>query len=320
MKIHEAFDVRRWKDKDIGIEIEIEGRNLKHPIDKYWTTHNDGSLRGPAVEYVLKAPVHRINTKNRLKSLQIELDEFGSVLQPSDRCGVHIHVNCQDLTTRQVINFATIYLILEDLLVKMCGEERVGNLFCLRASDADRIISGLRICKQQDSMNYMQSNQFRYASINLAAISKFGSVEFRALPTPKNFLLIQRWINILLSIKDYSLNFQDTFNIIENISFEGPEGFINAVLGENALLIDRRNQNSLITEGIRRVQEISYARVDQAPEIQAENEPGNLNWVNINEVVDIHDVAVPDEPPDLGAAQRRERVRYQYIRNTQNGD
>ncbi len=260
MKIYEIYDVKRQKDKDIGIEIEIEGTRLKHPISRYWNGKSDGSLRGTSIEYILKSPVHRDKTKSRLASLKKELEEFHSILNPSDRCGVHIHVNCQDLAVKEVINFAIIYLILEDLLVEMCGENRIGNLFCLRASDAETIISTLRRCKQENSLDLIQHNRYRYASINLAALSKFGSVEFRAFQTPKNIMKIQGWINILLRIKDASLEFKDAHDIVESVSFGGPEVFVRNILGTYAKNLNLEGREYLITEGVRRVQEIAYVR------------------------------------------------------------
>lgn len=260
MKIIDMFAVTRQEGKDIGIEIEMEGENLKHPIRQYWKGIGDGSLRGASIEYVLKTPVRRELTLQRLKYLKKELEEHNSILQPSDRCGVHIHVNCQQLTVNQVINFAIVYLILEDLLVDMCGEQRVGNLFCLRASDADKIITALRICKQENDLNHIQSSRYRYASINLAAISKFGSVEFRAFQTPKDLLKIQKWIEILLKIKDFSLGFDEAYDIIEGVSFGGPSEFVRNVLGNDANLVNMVNRERLVTEGVRRVQEIAYAR------------------------------------------------------------
>ena len=260
MKIHEIYNCKRQKDKDIGIEIEIEGTNLKYPINRYWNGKPDGSLRGNSMEYILKSPVHRSKTKSRLFSLKTELEDYNSILNPSDRCGVHIHVNCQDLTVKEVINFAIVYLILENLLVEMCGENRIGNLFCLRASDAETIISTLRRCKQENSLDFIQHNRYRYASINLAALSKFGSVEFRAFQTPKNIMKIQGWIDILLRIKDASLEFKDAHDIIESVSFGGPEVFVRNILGAYAKNITLEGREHLITEGVRRVQEIAYVR------------------------------------------------------------
>ena len=279
MKIHEIYQCKRQKEKDIGIEIELEGTNLKYPIGRYWNGKPDGSLRGHSMEYILKSPVHRDKTKSRLFSLKTELEDFGSTLNPSDRCGVHIHVNCQDLIVKEVINFAIVYLILENLLVEMCGENRIGNLFCLRASDAETIISTLRRCKQENSLDFIQHNRYRYASINLAALSKFGSVEFRAFQTPKNIMKIQGWIDILLRIKDASLEFKDAHDIIESVSFGGPEVFVRNILGAYAKNITLEGREHLITEGVRRVQEIAYVREKKKKISTTPKEPNPFRYV-----------------------------------------
>ena len=259
-KIYQSFNVRRQEKKDIGIEIEIEGRNLKYPISRFWNAVQDGSLRGHSIEYVLKNPSTKKRVKKKLEFLKNELREYGSVLQPSDRCGVHVHVNCQDMTTRQVINFAVVYLILEDLLVAMCGSDREGNLFCLRASDADSIITGLRRSSQVEDLHNMQGNLYRYASMNLAALSKFGSVEFRAFQTPKDLMDINRWVETLLQIRDYSLSYNNTYDVIEGISMGGTYNFVNEILGKYAQYLPKKGQEEMIMEGLRRVQEIAYVK------------------------------------------------------------
>src|SRR5512139_1863112 len=52
---------------EIGLELEIEARNLIAPASipqvkgattgAVWTAHNDGSLRGEAIEYVVSQPI-----------------------------------------------------------------------------------------------------------------------------------------------------------------------------------------------------------------------------------------------------------------------
>ncbi|KKK75014.1 hypothetical protein LCGC14_2877970, partial [marine sediment metagenome] len=90
------------KQLQAGIEIELEGTNLKYPISRFWNGKSDGSLRGDSMEYILRSPVHRDKTKSRLLSLKTELEEYHSTLNPSDRCGVHIHIKCQDAIYYQV--------------------------------------------------------------------------------------------------------------------------------------------------------------------------------------------------------------------------
>ncbi|KKL55898.1 hypothetical protein LCGC14_2250810 [marine sediment metagenome] len=258
-KIYQIYDVPIKKGKEIGIEIEMEGKNLKTNISKYWRAAADGSLRGNSIEYVLKDPAKRGDTRKKLLLLKQELEDYDCIPELSDRCGVHIHINCQELTTTQVINFSIVYLILENLLLNFCGDERIGNHFCLSSSDAEAVISALRECKEQGKLHSLQSNRYRYASINFSAISKFGSLEFRAFQTPKNLIKIQQWIDILLAIKDYSLEFEQSYDILEHISFNGAQNFLTAVLKENAHLVAHPDMDNLILSGVRRVQEVAYA-------------------------------------------------------------
>src|SRR5690606_25615934 len=130
---------------DIGLEIEVEG-SLKaiadvHAQPKYWTSKQEGSLRG-GVEYVLYSPVP-------MKELPDALDEIGKVFEQcpkivrSIRCSTHMHVNVSDLTIQQIYNVIGYYYLIEDILVNTQGPVRKGNLFCLRMSDAEFLAEAL---------------------------------------------------------------------------------------------------------------------------------------------------------------------------------
>ncbi len=262
-KIREIWDVRHRPGKHIGIEIEMEGENLPAALPRWWSGVGDGSLRGAALEYVLRTPCEREKVLGRLEYLQKYLANTEANLQPSDRCGVHIHVNCQEMTSLQVINFAILYLIFEDILVKWCGEQREGNLFCLRASDADRIIQGLIRCRREDGLNFMQHDEYRYGAINLSAIAKYGSVEFRAMQTPKDFKSINTWAQMLLKVQDASLAYKEPYEIIESASMMGGREFLREVFHEYTKELKCLEMEVMILEGVRRVQEIAYTPVDK---------------------------------------------------------
>ena len=289
-KIKDLYNVRYRPDKDIGIEIEMEGQHLPIGIPKFWQAAHDGSLRGESIEYILRAPIHRSKTSSRLLYLKKYLKDNGAILAPSDRCGVHIHVNCQELTENQVLNFAILYLIFEAILVKWCGEDREGNLFCLRASDAEYIIQGLIQCRQNSSLRHMQNNRFRYASINMAAIKKFGSVEFRAMGTPKNLSSIQLWIEMLLKIKKASLGYREPHEIVEDLSLIGGIEYVKRVFGPLYKHLICPDLHQLCIEGVQRVQPIAYTLVE---------EPENPNLIFGDAQVRMAPRAdwVPDFPP-----------------------
>jgi hypothetical protein len=247
---------------EIGIEIEMEGRRLMPPNEgdasRYWRYTEDNSLRGQSLEYVLTSPVTRDEAPVALKSLSKLFRDNGCKLEPSDRCGVHIHVNCQELTFKQVINFACLYFVFEDMLVKWCGEDREGNLFCLRAKDAEYIVTFLTRVITTNSFRYMKEQDIRYASINFYALAKYGSLEFRAMRTPKDLALIDTWMNMLLAVKDASLAYSETYEIVEGVSANDAQQFTKMVFKDYAELLECDEQDDMIMEGVRRIQDLAY--------------------------------------------------------------
>ena len=91
--VKQEYTVRDVGEREVGIEIEMEGRNLQpqFPQGCKWTIVGEGSLRGEAVEYVLKSPEMRKNVKTRLTELQELLHD--STLRPTERASVHIHIS-----------------------------------------------------------------------------------------------------------------------------------------------------------------------------------------------------------------------------------
>ena len=92
------------KEKQIGIEIEMEGRHLNLPPSSIplWEKENDGSLRGESIEYKLKQPLPLSKIDHAFKQLTKSAKDNEAKFNPSLRCGIHVHINCQDLTENQV--------------------------------------------------------------------------------------------------------------------------------------------------------------------------------------------------------------------------
>jgi hypothetical protein len=256
--IRDLYGNNAHKGRDVGIEIELEGSNLS-VAHKYWVAHTDSSLRPnpEAIEYVLIQPVAHKEVAKYLSDLQEALEGNEAKLDPSDRCGVHVHVNCQQLTVSQVLCFICTYLVLEEALVKWCGEDREGNLFTLRAKDAEALVAMLITAATNQNFNNFNS-EYRYSSINIASLIKFGSLEFRSLRTPKDFSTINTWVNLLMRIKQYAVGFSHPREIIESVSSGGFLKFPYVVLGDMAELIQCKGIGVTVAEGARRVQEISY--------------------------------------------------------------
>jgi hypothetical protein len=217
--VKDYFTLRETKG-EVGIEIEMEGTALGFGPEAapVWSLKGDGSLRGESVEYVLRSPVPRSMVAKSLELLQSSLKK--ARLSPSDRCGVHVHVNVQQLTISQLVSFITLYTIFEEVLVKFCGPLREGNYFCLRAKDAEYIIDKFAEYIEQGDISGVGRDSFRYAALNLSSIPKFGSLEFRSMRTEKDFRIINTWVEMLLRIKDFAIRFKHPSEIISAVSLE----------------------------------------------------------------------------------------------------
>jgi hypothetical protein len=254
-KVIDLCTPRRAKEGEIGIEIEAEGQGFPGG-GTYWSIKGDGSLRGEACEYVLKHPASRADYQRHLTTLQKRWTDNRTQFNNSTRTSVHVHINVQELTITQVYTFICLYLVLENHLIEWCGEHRKGNLFCLRAKDAEFLLYTLEEAIRSGDYKKLDSNTLRYASINVRALYTYGSLEFRAMRGTSNIDLISHWIEILLAIKDASLTFENPQQIIEDFSAYGPIEFHNKVFPNNIFPL---NDTFPLKEGIRQVQNIAYA-------------------------------------------------------------
>jgi len=246
----------------VGVEVELEGEGItKISYRGPWRLIADGSLRGEAMEAVLAIPLSVADACLAVIDLYKAIKNDGCVIKDSMRAGVHVHINCQDLTVRQLFTFMAAYYCLEDLLTEDLGEERSGNLFCLRLSDAEEISFALLDATQRKSIqtNHFTNENLRYAAMNLVSISKFGSLEFRALRTPAKPEPIIRWIRLLDTLYNNSKKFKDPKELLDSMSANGDKEVVSQLLGGFARPILIKNDfDQKIYEAIRNIQTWVY--------------------------------------------------------------
>lgn len=256
--VRELFGFREVAG-EIGIEIEMEGDGLVVHSPS-WAEHADGSLRGSSLEYVLKKPVNRDKVSAVLKELEASWKDYGSRLHPSERCGVHVHLNCQKKTLKEVAILMAVYYIFEEPMLKFCGDDRDGNFFCLPARDAEFQLHEIYDMMVNQQLTVTQKDQhYRYAALNITSLAKFGSLEFRPLKATKTLAPVLDWVNIILAINDSAAKFESTRAVVESCSAAGSERFLKQVFGTYAGLLNCKGINGMILDGVRRVQEFAYA-------------------------------------------------------------
>ena len=190
---------------DFGIEIEVEGENLPAVDNLYWKTEHDGSLRN-GMEYIFKKPKALKDVPALLRVLNKQFDEAEAKLSFSFRTSVHVHMNVQELTYQQILNTIYTYLLLEAPLINFCGEERKGNRFCLRLEDAEGAMEVFNMLFSRGERSFREIGQdyVRYASINIEALRKYGSLEFRAMQGNVDVKRITTWCTALYNIREFA--------------------------------------------------------------------------------------------------------------------
>lgn len=255
---------------EVGIEIEVEGKNLPTiNTPKPWKHVEDHSLRAPpggmCAEYVLRAPIEFSKVNETLGILWGTFKENKSKIMDSNRTSVHVHLNCQQWFLNRLTSFCALYFIVEEILTEWCGEHRVGNLFCLRAMDAEAIVSYLRSFIEYDGNAPIQEF-LHYSALNANAIKKYGSLEIRTLRGTQDPRVITDWVEILERLYRLSEHYPDPREICASLSSLGPSAFFDNILGPKASVVrhavpftDKMIAES-VYQGVRIAQDLCYCR------------------------------------------------------------
>jgi len=255
-----------------GIELECEGTRVDWcrfdgEILKHWAPEHDGSLRnhhGAACEWIFKGPVNYKGSVTRVNKLFDYFEKRKAKFVCSNRTSTHVHFNMGDKNCYQVVNLFILFTILEGILDAYCGEDRVGNLFCLSSRHAEQQVDWVHdACfKHGHFGNFRDAN--RYCSLNLASLNKFGTVEFRAMRGLDNREDMLSWLSILNDFTQYACyTVKNPVDLLQEISLDRPEGFIRKVFSEenyNKLTKDLEEGflDASIYEGLRMVQMLCY--------------------------------------------------------------
>ena len=238
--MHKLFEIlgKRKVEGDVGIEVECEGANLVRVEEKNWHTEDDGSLRPvggfPSLkcEWVLDTPIPVNEVRDSLTYLAKRQEK--ATLNFGFRTSVHVHVNCQDLTYYQLLNMVYIYFLYEEPLINFCGEGRKANRFCLRVRDAEGQLEAIQELMQwgEQGLLKMRPDRTRYSALNLEALPKYGSLEFRGMRGTLDVPTLLSWVNMCVSIREAAKKYEDIEAVHEAFIKLGSEEFGQLVFGK----------------------------------------------------------------------------------------
>lgn len=242
----------RIKDKPglFGIEIETEVQKESHypagflektldgnsPVGyeyvttqmREWKGVYDGSLRNFGVEYVFKEPLS-------YEAAMAALDDFGDktsnvkFIQDAPGTSVHVHMNVLNDTPVVFATMICILTLFEGLLLEYSGPTRRSNLFALGHRNAEetrynihRVLSAIEDGEVNALM--LREQDVKYAFMNLATLTKYGSLEIRSFRGTTDVRAIKEWVDILHRVYQYAktpfLNPRNFYKAYQQREFE----------------------------------------------------------------------------------------------------
>lgn len=237
-KIYEIL-AKKNVSGELGVEIEAEGVNLPPTNLLVWGMKDDNSLRGhwpdTRCEYVMPAPKSLGKTLEAIKALEDAGKEAGTKWEFSFRTSCHVHLNVLNFTEDQLKALVYLYLLVEEPMINFCGKTRKNNRFCLRTQDAENTIELITHLITKGVHSFTRSyedGQIRYSALNLAAIKKYGSVEFRGMRGTIDYGVLSNWVTAITRLRDYSLKYPTVKEIYQRFVSNTPEQFLEEVFGD----------------------------------------------------------------------------------------
>lgn len=206
-----------------GIELEVDdpqGREgVVHPtcISPTWKQVHDGSLNN-GYEYVLNAPL----AGKQLTNAIYQLFDHGTKTTRTFTGSTHIHVNVIDgMRMNQLKNLVLLCYYFEDMLY---GVGDYSRKWCGYANP----MASIPVATMKDIFALNDLYQFnhaidragRYYGLNLKAMEKFGSVEFRYFPTATSPEELLSWLKLVQLFKKAALESGTPAKLVDVLSTE----------------------------------------------------------------------------------------------------
>jgi len=180
------------------VELEIENTNEDAAEGmRGFKVERDGSLRNNGLEFITYPMRYNVLCE-RLEKFFAN-NEFNES-NYSERCSVHVHANCRDLTFDQVASIVLIYQVVEKLLFNFIGDDRDKNIFCVPLSETS--ITYRLVKRLSDNSNSVLRDWNKYTALNLLPLTSptQGTIEFRHMGGTHNVEFIKTWLRMICRI------------------------------------------------------------------------------------------------------------------------
>lgn len=198
-------------DQFIGLEIEIENYSddqlYKHEKagSPFWERHNDGSLRN-GTEFVLSQAMMGTTLREAISYFFRTFTTY----EATPRTSIHVHLNMrqENETIEGLRNLIILYYMYEDAFFAIADNNRKWCSYCNPFEDSPPRILEVLVNEELNSSTLAKelrssaaTNQNRYYGLNLNALNKFGTIEFRHFPLVHDETRLVDWVNLIMELK-----------------------------------------------------------------------------------------------------------------------
>lgn len=210
------------KTNFIGVEIEVEGCEADHGTAarrlvlevtrnnsnfiNVWNVKRDGSLRNNGLEFVT-FPIHASSLELVLTRLYDYLRGVYSEVNFSERCGIHIHMDCTLFSATQLLNFIKLYIIFENSIFNFIGDERKNSNFCvpLHNFNPSSWFDPSLLMTERILHNIPSQDNAKYSALNPCRLCDLGTLEFRHLEGTWDIQRIVTFASLIQRMKTFVL-------------------------------------------------------------------------------------------------------------------
>lgn len=304
-----------------GLELEIENCDPEW-CTAGWTATEDNSLRNNGWEFVGKpmsfsVQYHALQTFfNKNKPKRIEDDHGMPTIDSnySDRTSIHVHTNCQNITTEQLTSICLLYQVFEKLLFRYIGNDRDKNIFCVPWHETQLSYRIINFLEKGDVLPVRRWQ--KYTALNLLPLQEKGTIEWRHMHGNADLEFIANWLKLIGRIYAFALAMpiKDIKSMFVNLNTSSMYNrSMDMVFGAEADLLRVAGFEHILEEG---VLEMKYSLLDLDKKKKNPFEiPPHLRVDMVNDFIDA--AARGQEAVEFlqpAAAQRRgQRVREQPI-------
>jgi hypothetical protein len=218
----------------MGIELEAESVYIgtQAPLNLAgWTIDRDGSLRNDGREFVLSQPLAGSSLTRAIHTLfAMQSPVNGQILryQANPRAGTHIHINwIQDTVGSAAALIALMYMI-EPLVYSWADEDRAWCSYCNPLSDipANILNKLLRMDNEDEDDGWLireidDESVGRYHGLNIVALAKYGTFEFRYFPSTTSQADLVKWVKFVQLAKRCARAFEDDASVLVERLLQG---------------------------------------------------------------------------------------------------